>query len=44
MQIATSNNLISVPVSQQIHDVILKIRWEHAHKSVRCLLQQLLPA
>ena len=32
-QIGTSSNLIALPVSQQIQDVILRIRWDHAHKS-----------
>ena len=33
-QIGTSSNLIAVPMSQSIQDVILRIRWAHAHKSV----------
>jgi hypothetical protein len=32
-QLATSNNVIAVPVSQPIQDVIESIRWEYAHKS-----------
>jgi hypothetical protein len=32
-QIATSNNEISIPVSQPVQDVINKIRWEFAYKS-----------
>jgi hypothetical protein len=35
-QIATSNNMIAVPVSQPIHNIIQSIRWEHAHKSCAC--------
>lgn len=33
-QLATSNNEITVPVSQPVQDIIGSIRWEHAHKSV----------
>lgn len=32
-QLATSNNEITVPVSQPVQDIIGKIRWDHAHKS-----------
>lgn len=32
-QLATSNNEITVPVSQAIQDVISSIQWNHAHKS-----------
>lgn len=32
-QFATSNNEITVPVSQPIQDVINNIQWNHAHKS-----------
>ena len=32
-QIGSSNNLIDTPMSQSIQDVILRIRWAHAHKS-----------
>lgn len=32
-QLATSNNEITVPVSQAVQDVISRIHWEHAHKS-----------
>jgi hypothetical protein len=32
-QLATSNNEISVPVSQAIQDIVQRIRWDHAHKA-----------
>ena len=32
-QIGTSSNLIAVPMSQPIQDVVLRIRWHMAHKS-----------
>lgn len=32
-QIGTSTNLIAVPMSQPIQDVVQRIRWEHVHKS-----------
>lgn len=32
-QLATSNNEITVPVSQPVQDIIRRIRWDHAHKS-----------
>lgn len=32
-QIGTSINVIATPMSQAIQDVVLKIRWDHAHKS-----------
>ena len=32
-QIATSNDLVSIPVSQPVQDVIERIRWAHAWKS-----------
>jgi hypothetical protein len=32
-QLATSNNMIPIPTSQPVQDVIERIRWEHAHKS-----------
>ena len=32
-QIGTSSNLIALPMSQQIQDIILKIRWPYAYKS-----------
>lgn len=32
-QLATSNNEITVPVSQPVQDIIKRIRWDHAHKS-----------
>lgn len=33
-QIATSNNVVAIPMSQAIQDVIERIRWEHVEKSV----------
>ena len=33
-QFATSNNVIAVPVSQPVHDVVQAINWEYAYKSV----------
>jgi hypothetical protein len=32
-QLATSNNMIPIPSSQPVQNVIERIRWEHAHKS-----------
>lgn len=32
-QIATDNNVIPVPLSQEVQDVILSMNWDHAHKS-----------
>ena len=33
-QIATAINVVATPMSQAIQDVVLRIRWDHAHKSV----------
>ena len=32
-QVATSNNVIAVPVSQPMHDLIQMINWQYAYKS-----------
>lgn len=36
-QLATSNNQITVPVSQPVQDIIRRIKWDHAHKSAAIL-------
>lgn len=32
-QIATDNNVIPVPLSQEVQDVLFAVQWEYAHKS-----------